>query len=68
MNSTNSKAPATLDTLAKGAARHSWQVEVGQYVWHRGAFRRVTSIRGTTLRMGNYYLGVGVGNTVEVSV
>jgi hypothetical protein len=47
----------TLATTEQGTSRYIWQVAVGEYIWHRGAFRLVTAVEGTrTVRMGRYAL------------
>jgi len=51
-----SSAAATLTTTERGVTRSIWQVAIGDYIWHRGAFRRVTGVDGWTVRMGRYAL------------
>jgi hypothetical protein len=47
--------PTTLRTTDRGISVGNHEVAVGDYVWHRGAFRRVTAREGwATLRMGRY--------------
>lgn len=61
------KAPATLTTTARGISRSIWTVAAGDYIWHRGAFRRVTAVDGRTLRMGRYVLHSVHCHTVEAA-
>lgn len=60
-------APKTLTTTNVGPGRHVWDLAVGDYVWHRGAFRLVTAVNGQTVRMGRYALHVSFGYQVEVA-
>lgn len=64
-----SDAPATLATTERGVTRTIWNLRVGQYIWHRGAFRRVTAIESwpCKVRMGRYVLRCRESNTVEVA-
>lgn len=49
-------APATLATTERGITRSIFALKEGDYIWHRGAFRRVTAADGMTVRMGRYAL------------
>lgn len=57
----------TLTTTAVGVSRSIFSLAVGEYIWHRGAFRRVTGVDGTTVRMGRYALHSTHSTTVEVA-
>lgn len=50
------KKPATLATTDRGVSRGIWTIQAGDYIWHKGAFRLVTSAEGWTLRMGRHVL------------
>jgi hypothetical protein len=51
-----SNAAATLATTERGITRSIFALRVGDYIWHSGAFRRVTDVDGMTVRMGRYAL------------
>jgi len=51
-----SNTASTLTTTAAGASRSIFALVEGDYIWHRGAFRRVTGVDGMTIRMGRYVL------------
>lgn len=54
---TNTTRPAaTLTTTDAGVSRHIYTLAAGEYIWHRGAFRRVTAVNGWTVRMGRHAL------------
>jgi hypothetical protein len=56
----NTAAPATLATSDRGITTRFHNVRPGAYVWHRGAYRLVTSNDGWTIRMGRYASKCGV--------
>jgi hypothetical protein len=58
-------APATLATTAPGRSRSIFHLAVGDYIWHSGAFRRVTAVDGRTIRMGRHVLHSTHCATVE---
>jgi len=59
--------PATLDTIAAGRALPITRLTPGRYIWHEGAFRLVTEVRGRTIRMaGGHVLQSLNASTVEV--
>jgi hypothetical protein len=47
-------AATTLTTTDRGITTRFHDVRPGAYVWHRGAYRLVTSNDGHTIRMGRY--------------
>jgi hypothetical protein len=47
---------AVLATTERGVTRSIFALVEGDYIWHRGAFRRVTATDGMTVRMGRYAL------------
>lgn len=54
-----SKPASTLATTERGVTRSIYKVAVGDYIWHSGAFRRVTAISEypmRALRMGRFVL------------
>lgn len=61
------KAPATLTTTERGVTRSLWSLVAGDYIWHRGAFRRVTAVSGREVRMGRHVLHARCGDTVEAA-
>lgn len=67
MTTTTTTPPATLATTERGVTLSLSRLTVGRYIWHAGAFRRVTAINGTTVRMGRLALHCVHANTVEVA-
>jgi len=61
------KPASTLDTTAAGTTRSIYSLQVGEYIWHAGAFRRVTAVDGRTVRMGRHVLHSIHASTVEVA-
>ncbi len=57
---------AKLTTTEAGVSRSIFTLAEGDYIWHRGAFRRVTGVDGMTVRMGRYALH-STCNTVEAA-
>jgi hypothetical protein len=58
---------ATLSTTAAGESRPISTVKVGEFIWHKGAFRRVTEVVAPrVLRMGVFVLR-STCDTVEVA-
>ncbi len=57
----------TLATTERGVSRCVFTLKEGEYIWHRGAFRLVTGVEGTTVRMGRYALHCVHSTTVEVA-
>jgi hypothetical protein len=51
-----SDTAATLATTERGISRSIFALKVGDYIWHRGVFRRVTDVDGMTVRMGRFAL------------
>lgn len=52
---------------ARGESLHLWEVQPGDWVWHLGEFRRITSVeinRGV-VRLGKRVIRPG-GNSMEV--
>lgn len=60
-------AATTLTTTAAGESRSFFSVKAGEYIWHAGAYRRVTDAYGRTIRMGRYVLHAVEAWTVEVA-
>lgn len=58
---------STLTTTNPGVSRSIFTLAVGEYIWHSGAFRRVTCVDGNTVRMGRYVLHSTHATTVEVA-
>jgi hypothetical protein len=54
--SNTTTAPATLNHDERGVSIPAHLVAVGDYMWHRGAYRLVTfrDVRWGTIRMGRY--------------
>ena len=59
--------PATLATTNRGVTRSIFTLRPGAYIWHRGAFRRVTAVDGRRVRMGRYVLHSTHASTVEAA-
>jgi hypothetical protein len=47
-------AARTITTIERGVTRRFHEVTVGDYVWHRGAYRLVTAVERDRVRMGRY--------------
>ena len=61
-------APDTLTTTEAGITRDIAALDEGEYIWHDGAFRRVLSVQGRTVKMaGNHVLQSNNASTVEVA-
>lgn len=58
-------SPSTLTTIERGVSRSIFTISPGDYIWHRGAYRRVTRRDGTTVRMGRHVLHSTHCSTVE---
>ena len=59
--------PATLTSTEAGITRSIFTLAAGEYIWHKGAFRLVTEVVGTTVRMGRHVLHSTHATTVEVA-
>ena len=59
--------PATLTSTAAGRSLPITRLAVGRYIWHDGAFRRVTAVDGRVVRMGSHVLHSFNASTVEVA-
>jgi hypothetical protein len=63
-NGVTTKPAAKLTTTEAGVTRSIYDLAVGDYIWHLGAFRRVTAVDGQHIRMGRYALH-SICTTVE---
>ena len=68
MSNAATTAPSTLATQERGVATHVASLRVGDYIWHRGAYRLVTVVVDAAgwekIRLGRYVL-TGESRTAE---
>lgn len=65
---TTTRTPASLTTTEAGRSLPLRALAVGRYIWHDGAFRRVTKVEGRVVHMaGRHVLRSYNANTVEVA-
>lgn len=66
----STNAPATLTTTAAGRSHSIFALTVGDYIWHKGAFRLITALDHSgplpVIRMGRFVLHCRHAYTVEV--
>lgn len=67
MTTTTKNLPATLAATERGVTLDIDRLRPGRYIWHRGAYRRVTAVNGRSVRMGRYVLHSRHASTVEAA-